>query len=171
VETWEAIAARRNVRSYRDRPIPRGHLDRILDAGRRSPSSRNQQLWDFVVVTDKKQLEELSKVWQGAGHVGASAATVALVAPLVDDPDTRETIQYDLGQVTLSMMLAAADLGIGSGHAWVRDQPLARKVLQMPQDRECAWLIAFGYPSDRPLAPLKNHDRRDFADVVHRDHW
>jgi nitroreductase len=171
METWEALRARRNVRRYEDRPIPAGELDRILEAGRRSPSSTNRQRWDFVVCTDREQLRELSKVWRGAQHVATSAATVALLAPETDDLRTRASIEYDLGQVTMSMMLAAADLGIGSGHAAVTDQDLARRILGHPQDRRCAWLIALGFPADRPLAPIGRPDRRPFDDVVHRGRW
>src|SRR5437870_13072238 len=100
METWDAIRSRRNVRSYTDRPIAEGDLDRILEAGRRSPSSSNQQRWDFVVCTDRAQLEELAKVWRYGAHVAISAATVALVAPNAEDGHTRESIQYDLGQAT-----------------------------------------------------------------------
>jgi nitroreductase len=171
VETWDAIRARRNVRQYSDRPISSADLDRILEAGRRTPSSMNEQRWDFVVVTDRDQLQELAKVWRYGRHVAASAATVALIAPETDDPDTNCSIEYDLGQATMSMMLAAADLGVGSGHSAVMDQDQARKVLGLPKDRRAAYLIAFGYPADRPLAPIRNPNRRPFADVVHRGHW
>jgi nitroreductase len=56
VETWDAIRARRNVRRYADRPIEPSDLDRLLEAARRTPSSVNQQAWDFVVVTDRERL-------------------------------------------------------------------------------------------------------------------
>jgi len=171
VEAWEAIRSRRNVRVYADRPIPAGDLDRILEAGRRAPSSSNEQRWDFVVSTDRAQLQDLSRVWRGAQHVARSAATIALVAPDMADAHRRESIQYDLGQVTMAMMIAAADLGIGSGHAWVSDQQLARDILKFPQDRFCAWLIALGYPADRPLRPIERPKRRPFDDVVHRARW
>jgi nitroreductase len=171
METWDAIRARRNVRQYVDRPIDPHDLDRILEAGRRSPSAGNRQRWDFVLCTDRRQLQELSKVWHGAGHVARSAATVVLLAPHADDPRTRGSIDYDLGQVTISMMLAAADLGIGSGHASVGDQELARRILGHPEDRRCAYMIALGYPADRPLAPLRTPARRPFEEVVHRDRW
>jgi nitroreductase len=171
METWDAIRARRNVRRYADRPIDSRDLDRILEAGRRSPSGSNWQRWDFVVCTDRRQLQELSRVWRGAGHVAHSAATIVLLAPETDDAHTRASIYYDLGQVTISMMLAAADLGIGSGHASVGDQDLARQLLGHPEDRRCAYMIALGYPADRPLAPLRGPDRRPFDEVVHRDHW
>ena len=159
------------MRSYEDRPILETDLDRILEAGWRSPSSKNQQRWDFVVVTERERLEALARVWRGAGHVATSAATVALCAPVEADARVRESIHYDLGQVTMSMMLAAADLGIGSGHSAVHDDALAREVLSLPRDRTCAWLVAFGYPADRPLKPIARPDRRPFDDVVHRAAW
>jgi nitroreductase len=171
METWDAIRSRRNVRDYEDRPIPEEALTRILEAGRRAPSSRNRQRWDFVVCTDRAQLTALSAVWQGAGHVARSAATICLIAPDSDDPAERESIRYDLGQATMTMMLAAADLGIGSGHAAARDQELARRLLGFPEDRVCAGFIAIGYPADRPLAPVRTPARRNFDDVVHFGDW
>ena len=171
METWDAIRARRNVRVYTEQPIPGEDLDRILEAGRRSPSSQNTQPWDFVVVTDREQLQDLSKVWQGARHVANSAATVALVAPIRSEEWQRASVQYDLGQATMSMMLAAVDQGIGSAHSAVGEQDLARQLLGFPEDRFCAYLIAFGYPADRPLRPIRNPNRRPFDDVVHRGHW
>src|SRR3954452_20719725 len=116
MDTWDAVRARRNVRQYTDQAIDRDDLERILEAGRRAPSSRNWQPWDFVVVTDRDQLTELAKVWQGGGHVAGSAATIAMILPVTDDERSHEIALYDLGQATMAMMIAAADLGIGTGH-------------------------------------------------------
>jgi nitroreductase len=171
VETWDAIRSRRNVRRYQDRPIAGEDLDHILEAARRTPSSANEQRWDFVVCTDREQLQWLSKVFRGAWHVASSAATIALIAPDQTDAHTRESIWYDLGQATTSIMVAAADLGIGSGHAAVVDHDLARRILGLPADRRCAILIALGYPADRPLTPIRNPKRRPLDDVVHRGRW
>lgn len=171
METWDAIRSRRNVRQYLERPIPEDGMEQILEAARRSPSSNNKQRWDFVVVSDSERLERLARVWRGASHVARSAATIALVAPMAEDPGDRESIQYDLGQLTMSIMLAAADQGVGSGHAAVKDQDLARELLGLPDDHFCAWLIALGYPADRPLDPIDQPDRRPFEDVVHLGAW
>jgi nitroreductase len=169
MQTWEAIAARRNVRSFADRPIPAADLDQILEAGRRSPSSQNWQPWDFILVTDREQLRELAKVWRGAAHVAQSAATIVIIGPAADNEFHRA--QFDLGQATMAMMLAATDLGIGSCHAGVADLPLARELLGLPPDRNWALLISLGYPADRPLVPISNPRRRPFGEVVHRGHW
>ncbi len=169
MQTWEAIESRRNVRTFADRPIPAAELDQILEAGRRSPSSQNWQPWDFVLVTDREQLGELAKVFRGAGHVAGSAATIAVIGPAADNEFHRA--QFDLGQATMAMTLAAADLGIGSCHAGVADMRLARDLLGFPADRDWALLVSLGYPADRPLAPIRNPRRRPFSEVVHRGRW
>jgi nitroreductase len=169
VETWEAIRSRRNVRSFTDRLVPAADLDQILEAGRRSPSSQNWQPWDFILVTDREQLRELAKVWRGAGHVAESAATIVVIGPAGDGEFRRADL--DLGQATMAMMLAAADLGIGSCHAGVGDMDRARELLGFPDDRDWALLISLGYPADRPLAPIRNPKRRPFSEVVHRGRW
>jgi nitroreductase len=171
VETWEAIRSRRNVRSYRQQAIAPQDLDRILQAAWRAPSAGNQQAWDFVVCTDRGQLTQLASVGPAAGHVAGSAATIALVAPRADDAQQRDLIQFDLGQATMSAMLAAADLGIGSAHAGVADQGLVGRLLGVPEDRFCAVLLTLGVPIDRPLAPIQRPNRRPFDEVVHRDRW
>jgi nitroreductase len=171
METWDAIRARRNVRSYTSEPVPAADLDRIAEAGWRAPSASNRQHWDFVIVTDREQLRELSTVWQGAGHIAGAAAAIALVLPQVEDDRTRVVDQYDLGQATYAIMVAAADLGVGTGHSSVGDQERARSILGVPDDHDVAYLIGIGYPADRPLRPINKPNRRPFNEVVRHDHW
>ncbi len=171
MDTWDAIRARRNVRAYSDRAIDDGDLERILEAGWLAPSAHNRQHRDFVVSEDRNQLEQLAQVWQWGRHVAGSAATVIVVIPALTDASDRELDQFDAGQAVMAMMIEASDLGIGSGHASVADQALARVILGLPEDRECACMVAFGYPADRPLAPVKKLDRRPFNEVVHRAKW
>ncbi|MFN2593590.1 MAG: nitroreductase family protein, partial [Actinomycetota bacterium] len=133
METWDAIRARRNVRQYTDQQIERADLERMLEAGRRSPSSQNWQPWNFVVVTERDCLVELAKAWEmGGKHIASSAATIALVAEEPKDDLHRLWVQYDFGQATGNMMLAATDLGIGSGHSAVMDQERAKRALELP---------------------------------------
>ena len=80
--TWVAVTSRRNVRSFTDRPVPAADLDRILEAGRRSPSSQNWQPWDFILVTERDQLRELATTGPGAGHLAGAAAVIAVIGHL-----------------------------------------------------------------------------------------
>lgn len=170
METWDAMASRRNVREFSDQGVRAADLDRILESGRRTPSARNWQPWDFILVTDRAQLAALAGVWRGAWHVANAQAAIAVIAPNLA-PEERATLQFDLGQATISMMVMAADLGIGTGHASVSDQALARKLLHFPEDRFCSNIISIGIPADGPLTPIKNMNRRPFEEVVHRGRW
>jgi nitroreductase len=171
VETWDALTSRRNVRAYTPEAIAPEQLDRILEGARRTPSASNRQHWDLVVVTDRDQLQELSTVWQGAKHVAGSAATIAIVAPEPSDERSKVVDQYDLGQLSYAIAITAADLGIGSGHSSVGDQERAREILGVPAGYLVSWLIALGYPADRPLTPIEKPARRPFDEVVHRGRW
>jgi nitroreductase len=171
METWDAIRARRNVREYTSEPISEADLDRIAEAGWRAPSAKNRQPWDFVIVTDKDALQELSTVWMGAGHIARAAAAITFVIPVPVDERRKVTDQYDIGQATMAMMLAATDLGIGTGHSSVGDQDKARAILGVPDDYLVAYLLGVGYPADRPLAPIRKPSRRPFNEVVHHGRW
>ena len=172
METWDAIRARRNVRQYTDQPIAAEDLERILEAGRRAPSSQNWQPWHFVVVTGREQLTELARAWERGGrHIAGSAATIVLAAHEPEDQRRHDWLLYDFGQATAFMLLAAADLGIGSGHSAVSDQQQARRVLGFPDGYLAVYMIGLGYPADRPLRPLSRPDRRPLDEVVHWDHW
>jgi nitroreductase len=169
MQTWDAIISRRNVRSFEDRAIAAGDLDRILEAGRRAPSSQNWQPWDFILITDRDDLRQLSHVFSGAYHVADSAATIAVIGPVADNPYHRA--QFDIGQAVMAITLTATDLGIGTCHAGVQDIALARRVLGLPEDRDFVLLISLGYPADRPLTPIRSPRRRPFDEVVHRGRW
>jgi nitroreductase len=110
-------------------------------------------------------------VWQGAKHVAGAAAAIALVIPQYEDERGRLTSRYDLGLASYAIMLAAADLGIGTGQASVGDQEAARKILGVPDDHDVAFMIDLGYPDDRPLKPIVKPDRLPFDEVVRRGHW
>lgn len=169
METWDAIRARRNVRAFTGQTISQQDLDRIVEAGWRSPSASNRQQWEFVVVTDRELLQKLAETWQGAKHVATSAATIVLVAPV--DEERSNLIQYDLGQATMNIMLAAADLGIGSGHASIGEKTEAARLLGVPESHLPLYFIALGYPADRPLKPIMKPNRRPMSEVVHTNRW
>ena len=167
METWTAICSRRNVRSFTEDPIPPNDLNRILEAGWRSPSSKNEQRWEIVVCTDRRQLEQLSKAWTWAEHLERAAAAIVLLAPAGGG----EFVEFDLGQLTMSMLLAATDLGIGTCHSAVGDQALVRTILGHPENRDAVAMISLGYPADRPLRPIARPNRRPLEEVVRRGHY
>jgi len=154
MDTWDAIRTRRNVREFDDRPIPPENLDRIVAAAALAPSSMNEQRWAFVVCREKENLEELSHSGDYADHVARAAAAIAFLTPRADDVAERESIAFDLGQAVENAMLAAWELGIGSCHGSVYDEPRVRVLLAYPPEMTCDLVVSFGYPADPDsLAP------------------
>jgi nitroreductase len=152
----------RSVRRFDDRPLPEDVLRAILDAGRRAQSSKNTQPWEFIVVRDRERLIALSKLGTYAGHLAGAAVGVVLVSTASDS--------YDVGQATAFLMLAALELGVGSCIAYVHDQEAAKALLGVPDGRQLAYALSFGYPAT-DWAPAKMGGRRPLEDVVLWEGW
>ncbi|MEO7663539.1 MAG: nitroreductase family protein [Candidatus Limnocylindrales bacterium] len=168
-----AIAGYRVIRRFEERPVADAHLDAILNAGRRASSSKNQQRWDFVVVTERERLGALAAVGRYAGHLAGAPVAVALVSPDPRAPDQPLSILWDLGLASQNMILTAWSLGIGSCPATVYDEGLAQQLLGYPAGHACAHLLSFGYPADPAdlTRPLRPGGRRTLEDIVHRERW
>ncbi len=173
METWKAIDGTRAIRKFLDKPLEPEHLSRILNAGRRAGSSKNQQNWDFIVCTDREHLRQLAEVGAFAGHLAGAAAAIALVVPDPATHDAPYSIMWDLGRAAQNMTLAAWELGIGSVPATVYNQPLARELLGYPDDRWCEFFLSFGYP-EKPEAltwAKRAGGRKPLEAVVHKERW
>lgn len=168
-----AVSTKRAIREFADRPIEEEHLLQILDAGRRAGSSKNRQLWDFVVCRDRAHLAELGAVGPYAGHLAGAAVGIALVTPDPATTDAPLSVMWDLGQAAENMMLVAWEMGIGSVPATVYDHDLARRLIGYPADRHCEFLLSFGYPADpaRLTAPRRAGGRKSLDEIVHWERW
>ncbi len=173
MDVWSAIRTKRMVRKFEERPLAKDHLLQIVDAGRHAGSSKNQQLWDFVVVEDRGMLKRLADVGKYGGHLAGAAAGVGLVTPDPRKPGASLSLVWDVGLAAQNMMLAAWELGVGSCPVTVYDQAIAREVLDFPEDRFCGYVLSFGYPADvddLTRAP-KAGGRKPIEDVLHRERW
>jgi nitroreductase len=168
----EAINSVRVIRDFADRPLSAEHEAQILNAARRTGSSKNEQTWAFIVIRDRDHLRELTGVGKYADHLAGAAMAVALVTP-DESAGWRNTRMWDLGRAAQNMVLAAWELGIGSAPATVFEQELAAKLLGLPADRRCNYLLSFGYPADpsQLTAPNKRGGRKPLEAVVHEERW
>lgn len=170
---WQAVQGKRMVREFADRPLEPDHLVRILNAGRRSASSKNLQRWEFIVCRDREHLRELAAVGTWAGHLAGAAVGIALVTPRPDQADDPPSVMFDLGMAAASMMLVAWELGIGSVPATVYQPELARELLGYPESHRCEFILSFGYPADPGVltAPNRAGGRKALTDLVHDERW
>jgi nitroreductase len=173
METWDAIRTRRNVREFDERPIPPEDLDRIVAAAALAPSSMNEQRGAFVVCREKENLVELSHVGDHTDHIGGAAAAIAFLTPRTDEVAEREMIAFDLGQAVENAMLTAWELGIGSCHGSVYDEPRIRALLAYPPEMTCDLVVSFGYPADpASLAPPGSRGgRKRLSDLRHEERF
>ena len=166
----EAIQTKRAVRKFKDIALPEDVIRKILNAGRRSQSSKNEQGWNFIAVQDKEILKALSQCGQWAGHLAGAAMAVAILTP---DPTAKFQTMFDAGQASAFMQLAAWELGVGSVPASIYEPEKAREILSFPPEWHLRICLSFGYPLDEKKlsAPPKKGGRKSLEEMVHWDKW
>jgi len=166
----EAIRTKRAVRKFLARPLEEDVVRAILNAGRRSQSSKNEQAWRFIAIRDKSVLQELSRCGEWAGHLAGAALGVAI---LTAEPEAKFQTMFDAGQTAAFMQLAAWELGIGSCPASIYEHEKARLILGFPAEWHLRIALSFGYPADeRKLTSLpKKGGRRELEEIVHWERW
>jgi nitroreductase len=166
----EAIRYKRAVRQFAEKPVDDATINKILNAGRRSQSSSNEQQWQFVVVRDRAILSQLSTLGRGAGHTAGAAFAVAI---LTRDPASKFQVLFDAGQCAAYMQLAAWELGVASCLAAFYEHDKARQMLGFPAEWHLRMGLSFGYPADpsQLTAQPKKGGRRPLDELVHWDRW
>jgi nitroreductase len=166
----DAIRSKRAVRKFQDKPLPEEVVRAILNAGRRSQSSKNEQGWQFIAIRDKSVLKALSECGTWAGHLAGAALGVAILTP---EPTAKFQTMFDAGQAAAFMQLAAWELGVGSVPASIYEHEKARAILGFPPEWHLRIALSFGYPADEEKlsAAPKKGGRRSLEEVVHWEKW
>jgi nitroreductase len=170
MDVSDSIRLKRAVRKFKDEPLPEATILAILNAGRRAQSSKNTQPWQFIAITDKATLEQLSQCGEWAGHLAGAALGVALIHP---DPGEKFQTMFDIGQAAAYMQLAAWEMGVGSCLASIYEPERARQVLGFPADLHLHIAISFGYPADEEklVAPPRKGGRKPLDEILHWNNW
>ncbi len=165
MEFFDVVRKRRSVRRFIDKGIDREYLEKIIDAARLSATARNEQPWEFVIVTGKGRLAELAQIVSPNGAFLKQAAAGIVVL-------CRATKYYleDGSAATQQILLAAADLDIGS--CWVAGDKknYAANVLDFigaGADLKLVSIIALGYYDGQ----LEEKEKRPLAKVLHWERY
>jgi len=145
VDTWLAVASKRDWRSYADRPVPDDVRDRILDAGRLAGSAANKQPWTFVVIESDEAKEKAAGVVYAGDNIRTSAFAVAIATPDGGFP-------ADVGRAMQNMFLVAWNDGVVSCPNGMADAQAAGQALGLEGDLVPVNIPSFGYPK-RDLQP------------------
>ena len=166
----DAIRTKRAIRKFQETPLPEDVVKAILNAGRRSQSSKNEQGWQFIAIRDKSVLQALSECGQWAGHLAGAALGVAILTP---EPTAKFQTMFDAGQAAAFMQLAAWELGVGSVPASLYEHEKARQILGFPPEWHLRIALSFGYPleEEKLSAAPKKGGRRSLDEIVHWERW
>lgn len=171
MDVFEAIKGRRSVRAFKPDPMDEKDLEKILDAGRLSPSAGNCQPWEFVVVRDEGVKQKLVRAAGGQSFVGEAPVAVVVCANI---PRTAShygkrgaelySIQ-DTAAAVQNMLLAAYALGYGTCWVGAFNEGAAAKAINAPSDVRPLAIIPIGRPAEKPGAtPRLPHDK-----IVHEN--
>ncbi len=136
MDTFLAIASRREVRDYDQRPLPPEVEERILDAGRLAGNSKNRQPWRFLVVPRDLLAEHV----YNPENLRGAALVVAIVV------EGKGPISFDAGRAAQNMLLAAWNEGVGGSPNGIRDAEGAERALGLHEGAKIAIVLSFGYP-------------------------
>lgn len=153
----ELIVSRQSDRKYSDREVEKEKLERIIEAGRMSPSACNAQPWKFIVVTDPDLIPKIAKA-ASASLIGMNSFVVQAQVILVivrEKPNMSSKVGatiknkdyslIDIGIATENICLQAKADGIGSCIIGWFDEKLLRKLLSIPRTKRVELIITLGY--------------------------
>ncbi|MGH3030161.1 MAG: nitroreductase family protein [Gaiellaceae bacterium] len=141
-----AIASKREVREYSDKPVPDDVRRRILEAGRVAGSAANRQPWRFLVLEDVGLRERVAETVFEPGNVLGARFTVAVVV------SGKGPLAFDSGRAAQNMMLAAWNEGVGSSPNGMPDPDATAELLDVREGERPVMILTFGYPA-RPRDP------------------
>jgi len=162
MNTLEAIRTKRSVRTFTDQAVSEEKISDILNAGRMSQSSKNDQPWTFVLIQDKGRLKAVSECGAYAGHVAEAAFAIILV--------DHNNWSFDIGQAAAYLQLAAWELGVSSCIAYFGEEAKLKRLLGIPAELNVEIGISFGYAAESPRTARKS-SRKPLEEILKRERW
>ena len=163
MDVYRCIRSRLTVRNFKPDPVPEAVIRQMLHAARWSPSARNRQPWNFIVIQDRETLAQIGRIASSGGFIGGAPLAVAVVMDRAGRPE------FDAGRSLQHMELTAWSLGVGGCVAGIRgeENDRVRELLQVPDDKDLVTVMAFGYPTDEAAGGTKV--RKNLSEFAHRE--
>lgn len=195
MEFQDVIRARKMVRSFEDRPLPRESVERILANARRGPSAGFSQAQAFLVFDGK---DEVRRFWDVVNPSREGGWEDLFNAPLVvvccsdkdvmlaryglpdkgwtDRSEARWPVPYwdvDAAMAAMIVLLTVVDLGLGALFFGIQRMPEFKEAFGLPERVTPIGAIAIGWPKpdDRPSPSLRTVGRRPSTSMIHRGRW
>ena len=168
MDAMEIILTRRSIRKYTEQPVSGKVLKELLEAAMCAPSAGNRQPWCFVVINDRKILDDIPNYHPYAQMLKEAPAAILVCCD--SDLQMGDYGVQDCSAATQNILLAAHAKGLGA--VWLGVHPTEARVtdikrlLNLPENIIPISLISVGYPAEQKSP--SDHYR---ADRVHYNHW
>ena len=142
------IFIRRSIREFVEKPVEKDKIENILKAGMQAPSAKNQQAWEFIVVTSKELKNKVSMM-SPFSKLASKAAVLIILLGNKDKMIVSDKWQQDLGACTQNMLLQIVKEGLGG--VWLGVYPTEdrvsylRDIFKIPDNVEPFGIVSFGY--------------------------
>ncbi|MHC1707020.1 MAG: nitroreductase family protein [Bacteroidales bacterium] len=164
-----AIYHRRTIRKFKKQPVENEKLKQLLEAAVMAPSAGNQQPWQFILITAREVLDQLSEATPNAKALKEAQAAIVVIGDL--ERETRQGFWVqDCTAATMNILLQAYESGLGS--VWIGVYPREDRVqnvsaiLGLPLYAIPLNIIGIGYPDE-----IKEQAVRFNEEIIHYDHW
>ena len=159
MELQEAILKRRSIRKFSDYHVTDNEINDMLEAARWAPSWANTQSWEFIIVRDRRLIEDVTATYSErnpATNCSKSASVLVVACAKKGLSGYKEGVQrtkysdwfmFDLGMAVQNLLLKAHELGLGSVVVGLLDHDSCKKLLVMPNDFEVVVVIPIGKPA------------------------
>jgi nitroreductase len=139
-------------------------IERILRAGMEAPSAHNRRPWEFIVITDKADLEAVAAMSPYAKMVPSAAALIAVCARPGPERTAEDWWIQDLSAATENILLQIVEEGLGG--VWLGWYPNEERVAAfsrhfgLPEDVLPFSMVALGYPEGQPKSAERFDPKR-----------
>jgi nitroreductase len=170
MEFFDLIQKRYSVRAYRPDPVADEALEEVLAAACIAPTAANHQPLQFMVIHTSGREQEVQRLYHRDWLVQAPVVIVACGLPGQGWVRAFDQANYTMVDVAIAMdhlILAAANLGLGT--CWIADfdPQMVREVLRLPDEVEPIVMTPLGYPADQPKPKV----RKALAELVRYERW
>lgn len=174
-EVIENIMARRSIRAYKEMPVGRDTLMKIMECAINAPSGQNKQSWEVRIVDDQALLNQMAEA-MGQSHPGNDFAKVcfrgAPVMVFIARDLSYDFSAYDCGLMAQNMMLSAWSLGVGSvclgsPVRFLTDNELCKPLVErlgFSEGYEFCLCVGLGYATEKPEAKPRDMGKVKFID-------
>lgn len=159
----ETIRARVAVREFLPDTVPEATVWRLLEAARWTPSQRNRQPWQFIVVEGRERLRQIGALATSGAYIAAAPLAIAVAVGGAKSPI------FEAARAIENMELAAWDEGLGTCYVGQMDKDAVKALLGIPAELELITVMPFGYPTVAAKAQKKK--RKPLVEIAHREQY